>query len=734
MGSSKSVTVGYKYSLGMHMIICHGPVDAITKIIAGENLAWTGNVTGNQQITIDAPELFGGKMKEGGIQGKVDFMMGGATQGRNDYLTSQLGSVVPAFRGVVSAVLRKVYLCAMSPYPKAWAFLVKRCPARDWYPATADIGGGANGAHIIYEVLTNPQWGMGYATDTIDDASFREVALTLFNENLGLSFELTSTDSIENFIYTVVQHINGMFYSKPDTGKFALKLLRDNYVTGDLPSYNEDNITKLESFERPSYAEIVNEVVLTYRPQGTRKDDTVTVQDLAAIHAQEGVISQAINYPGIDNATNAARVAMRELRQKSTPLARVKMSVLRSAWNTAIGDCVKFSWAEHGVTNMVLRVLGVDLGNLDEGEITITGIEDVFGLPNSTYIGDQPSGWVDPIPTPVASSVRKVMEVPYWEIVRSLEQADFAYLTNTSCFLMASAIKPTGAYTNFELWSLPTGGSYSKEATGQFCEYGTTDGTHSKTATIIQMSLLSPDSSEVTLGSYGVWENEIVRIDAINMTTKRVTVGRGCLDTVPAEHLTGTTLLFVDSDAAYDTTEYSTGETLKGKILTRTGKGVLPLATADEDNVIMAGRFIRPYPPAQFKIEGSYFPTDFTSTDGSLHITWAHRNRVQQTATILDFDDAGVTNETGVTYSLLIKRVSNGATLISLTNLTITSAAVALPSGTYNINIELFSVRDGYECFQRQSHRMTFTHFGATRITEAGDTRITEAGDTRVVE
>ena len=36
MGGSKTVTIGYKYYLGMHMVICHGPVDSVQAIIAGE--------------------------------------------------------------------------------------------------------------------------------------------------------------------------------------------------------------------------------------------------------------------------------------------------------------------------------------------------------------------------------------------------------------------------------------------------------------------------------------------------------------------------------------------------------------------------------------------------------------------------------------------------------------------------------------------------------------------------
>ena len=40
-----------KYYLGMHLAICHGPVDAITEVQVGERQAWSGNLTTSGRIT-----------------------------------------------------------------------------------------------------------------------------------------------------------------------------------------------------------------------------------------------------------------------------------------------------------------------------------------------------------------------------------------------------------------------------------------------------------------------------------------------------------------------------------------------------------------------------------------------------------------------------------------------------------------------------------------------------------
>src|SRR5574340_369013 len=96
----KKVTVGYKYYVGMHMVLCHA-ADKITRIVVGERDAWSGSVTANTQIYVDNPNLFGGTDREGGVQGYVDLEFGAAAQGRNSYLQAKLGATVPAHRGVV---------------------------------------------------------------------------------------------------------------------------------------------------------------------------------------------------------------------------------------------------------------------------------------------------------------------------------------------------------------------------------------------------------------------------------------------------------------------------------------------------------------------------------------------------------------------------------------------------------------------------------------------------------
>lgn len=144
-GKSKAVTVGYKYYLGMHHILCHGPIDNISRITVDDRIVWSGTSTGGA-ITVAADTIFGGDSREGGISGTVDIEMGADTQGQNSYLVSQLGSDIPGYRGVVGAVLRKCYL-GNNPYLKPWRYRGQRIHKRQngltqWYNSKSEIASG----------------------------------------------------------------------------------------------------------------------------------------------------------------------------------------------------------------------------------------------------------------------------------------------------------------------------------------------------------------------------------------------------------------------------------------------------------------------------------------------------------------------------------------------------------------------------------------------------------------
>lgn len=196
-GSSRRQTVGYRYFVGIHAVFCRGPIDAILKVFFDDRDVFNGSFTGGV-MNIDQPNLFGGESREGGIQGDINFQFGGPTQTTDSYLVTQNGSSQPAYRNVVSAVFRKVYL-GINPYLKKWGVKAQRVFVRQnglaqWYPERAGIlvNNLPNAPRVIWLALFN---GTAGATSSVDSSAYAQ-AITHANTSLNTSAAYTGSTGL----------------------------------------------------------------------------------------------------------------------------------------------------------------------------------------------------------------------------------------------------------------------------------------------------------------------------------------------------------------------------------------------------------------------------------------------------------------------------------------------------------------------------------------------------------
>lgn len=714
-GGSKKQTVGYRYYMGAHMILCHGPIDAITEIQVGERQAWQGTQTGSGRLNIYKPGLFGGEKREGGISGALDIAAGEKTQGVNDYLARQLGRPQPAYRGVLGLVLRQMYIAANNPYLKPWWVRARRMP-KGWYPAKAAIGTSANPAHIIYECLTNGEWGMGYSATRMDAVSFRAAANTLHAEGFGLNLLWNNQTTIDAFIEIVLDHIGAAVRESPATGKFELKLFRNDYQISNLTAFSPDNVIELHSFQRAAWGETANEIVVLYKRADNFKDSSTSVQDLANIQAQGAVVSQTKRYPGITDDALAAKVAARDLRQRMTPLAKVRMTVNRAGWQLQPGDVCKLSWPPLGISDLILRIGSVEGGTLRDGRITITALEDIFNVASATYLKPQTDKWQPPGLEPAPAPHQRLLEAAYYDIATTLSPSELAAIDTSDSFLSTLAVSPGGSFYGYRiLTKTASARSYTDRGTGLFCPSALLDA--ALPAAVSNTTVAYSDGQsldQIEVGGYAYIDNEIVGVQSIDRTAGTVTLIRGILDTVPAAHAQGVRIWFADGFTGVDRTERTTNEAVDAKLLTMTGLGSLPESRAISARLTMTGRQGRPYPPGNFKINGQAYPAQ---ASGDLTITWAHRSRIQQTARFITQADGNVGPETGVTYTLQIYG-ETGTKFKEWTGLTGTSQtysvveeeidagmkdSVGNPRVNRNLTIKIFAVRETLASWQTQT-------------------------------
>lgn len=888
MAKKKKQTIGYKYFASGHFVLCHGPIDAITKISFQDKDAYLNEENANKTIYINKPSLFGGDEQSGGVQGNIELLFGHADQQKSSVLqricakiSNAFGGLISAYRGVCSVVFDNVYIGTAPNMPDS-KWRVKRIHTRhdgqvQWYDEKAEINfnnlvgqqlgptsGGwkykqvpltdsldyslpsyddenwsvgrmpfasasgqpyaevngfpsamgtywalntaiwlrkkftvtskaeinleifidnvadvwvngsqlvnsvdttqsrisfsipsniikigenlivlrgrddaatstgdftyaafkldqsgsteadINPAHIIRECLTNTIWGVGVAESNIDDASFKKAADILSDEQMGMSIKWTDSTSINEFVDNVKEHINGQLYLDRITNKWNLYLIRDDYDVADLISLNESNIRNLD-FERRTLAECVNSVTVTYWDRERGKDSTVTVQDIARIAQQGGVISQSIDYKGFTNSDLASRVSLRDLKTLSSTLASVSFDVDESfseAWHE--GMPFKLSDESYGLSEAVMRIRTIKRGDGINNTVYVEAIEDSFSSPMQSVVE-----YVPPITSgdsTAKNATAIAFEVPYIELVEQYGQDEVdAKLSNYPDlgYVGMAAIRPNNQHVNASLY-VDSGAGYDERATLDFCPSASLKTNIGYMDSSFELESVA--EFELLQVNHRIQVNdEIMAFVSFDAVTNVINVKRGCFDTVPQKHEAGSKVFGWDNYSGIDDLEYLSGEVLSLKALTLTGSDVLELSEATTHSLTLSSRAIRPYPPANVQINSEYFPSEI-ETD--LILTWVDRNRLQETGgTPLSFFDDGIMIEANTQTHLILSQIDENQVVLATSNANVTGATSytlsisSMQADTRFVKIKLKTVRDNYECLQPFEYIVELSQF-----------------------
>lgn len=726
MGRRRKSVVGHRYYFGTHMGIGRGPIDAVVEVQVGDRTAWTGSLAATGAVVIDKPNLFGGDDKEGGIAGTLTLLMGDAGQTVHGGLAAMLGGLVPAFRGVATVFFDGL-MCSGGPYPKPWKFRVRRALKgwhgdNPWYPAKAVVPMGPQGAiqamnpaHILYECWTNPDWGRGLARARLDNASWTAAADQLHAEGFGLCIKWSRQDTLASFMQGIIDHIGAAQYPDRTTGLIVLKLIRDDYNASTLPQYTPTTgLLGIDDDEVGAQPAATNEVVVRYKDPLTNQQGQVRVRNLAAIHAANGggVNTTTKDYPGVPTPQLALRLAQRDLKASSGFLKKFRVRLDRRAYRIAPGSVFRIADTDRGIFNIVLRAGRVEYGTLTEGTITVVAIQDVFGLPATSFVGVQQSGYLPPDTTPAAIVDRRVLEAPYRDLAVTNGPANAAQTPATAGFLAAIATRPTSLSLSFDLLDrVGTSGAFVNRGTGAFCPSGVLTAAMTRQTTLIVVSG-GVGLDQVAAGSAALIDDEIVRVASVNASTGEVTLARGCVDTVPAPHAAGARVFFYDGFGAASPTEYTAGVTVQAKLLARTGAGTFDETAATTDSLLFAQRQARPYPPGRLTVNGRAYPAAVVGTEVS--VAWAHRDRVAQADQLVDSEAGNVGPESGTTYRLrfysgtVLRRTYTG---VAGTAQAYLAAHEAADGGPFDpIRIVLDSQRSGLDSLQ--AHDITVARAG----------------------
>lgn len=721
------------YYMSMHMGICLGPVDALLAIYASEKTAWEGSATTEQTIAINQPSLFGGNKKEGGLQGDVRFMPGGTpgTVTMLQNLAARLGKTAetcPAFAGIANlffvgsvADTTSAFLWGMNnPYIKpVWAKVRRRSNsfvAKPGEPSNySDMGSESNPAHMIYECLTNTEWGMGASPSIIDVTSFQDCAKTFFDEDFGLSMIWTQQASIESFIGEIIDHVQATLFVNPLTGLLTLKAIRDDYDPEDLAVLDTTNC-RIVDFQRKLWGETINEINVTWTNPVNEKEETVTLHDLANVEMQGGIVSDTRNYYGVRTVDLAMAIAARDIRTAAAPLASFDIEADRTMWGVLPGGVVKLNYPEYGIEGLILRIGNVDYGKPGDSKIRFSALEDIFGLPQTAYTVPTETGWESEAQDPSDAEYVQIMTLPTYFAAQVLGQSGALapeYPEVLAGILVATENRDTRSYDLFGEVVQPNGElgmsllgtkpvlARSTLQAALDAEASTT--TNGDDLGIPGMTVGNPplDSGFIIFGEGGDTDTEIAMISSATATYSSITIERGVLDTVPRAWPAGTPVWYIENGIVFGNgTIFADGSDATFQVCPSTSKGTLDIADASEHVETLTGRPHFPARPANVQIEGQGFGVIFTST-GDFDVTWANRNRLTEDSQVVLWEDGDITAEVGQTTTVTVMDMDRNILTVhdDLTGTSFTLPGASFDGGNVGI-VRVTAKRDGHESIQ----------------------------------
>lgn len=578
---------------------------------------------------------------------------------------------------------------------------------------------GMNPAHVIYDSLAYLQ---GEPIASIDHGSFLAAADRLHAEGFGICTKYNhAQESIEQFRQRILDLI-GAECSRYN-GKWYLDLIRELSPAeiAALPVLTDDDI--LDWQEDPTNRDdAVNQVAVKWFDPDTKQSRiTPHVHALAAINTLGSVNPEVRDYPEIPYEALANRMALRDLRNKSTPTRRFNLTTNRRPYNWRKGHAFRLQSPKRGIADMVCRVADIDRGTLQSGAIRLVAVQDTFAMPATAYVVGQPTvPEPSPVPEPIVHQV--LFEAPYVELAGVLSAGELAALDADAGFVLAAGVKP-GNGQGYALLTRPAAGDFERIGTFDWCPSAIVVEAAGFTDTAFTLSggsLLA----RVEVGTAALWGGELVRVDALDLVTGAVDFGRGVGDTVAVKHDAGERIYFFDAWAATDQVEYATAETVEAKLLPRTGTQELEPDDVPTLDVTLDQRAARPYPPAKLRVNGESDPTVIV---GDVTVTWAHRDRLAQADQLVDAEVDSVGPEAGTTYTL--RGYINDVLDDEQTGIAGTTATWT-PSSAGQARVELLAVRDGLDSWQTQIREFSL---GAPLLAEDGSPITAEGGTDPII-
>ena len=362
--------------------------------------------------------------------------------------------------------------------------------------------------------------------------------------------------------------------------------------------------------------------------------------DTGNIGVQGRVVSKTIQLALFTTNKNAVWGGRQHLLKSSYPFAMLQLVANRRIFRLEVGDCFKYSYAKHGISNAIFRVLQKEEQELESENIVISAIEDFYFI--SQVIDEYTLPTDNTIPRPNYALIpfvnQMAMEVPY------------AMTDDVDPRILLIASRESQYDLGFDAYmSIDNGGSYFilSSDVGNLTAFGQiTDLAYLETYTIDDTEtgfiVEFENEADADLVQTTTWANTIAGIENIALIGSEIiffktivpvsglkyritNVIRGRMDTAKADHAIGANFYVLGGNmASFSHGEIQVGVNRDFKLVPYNvrKRGDISLAIPIDFNIV--GRWRTPYIPGNFNANGGNFAARY---DDDIILTWSPRYR-----------------------------------------------------------------------------------------------------------
>jgi hypothetical protein len=437
----KKETVGYNYFASFAALIAHGPIDRLDAIWMDDELVWEGPLTRSgdfADITIES-------------RGNVRLYWGTETQASNPLLATS-GTVHPAYKGQAYLVFNQLFFGRDRTNAPNIEVLVTRWPNAVWLPTPNSIQDDVNPVIPLWDLWTNPRYGLGLPESRLDLATLATVGERLNTEGIGVSPVITRAFNFRQFLVELCECFDA-HPSYDSQGRLGLALVRDPGAVSTL--IEPADLVDAPALNPQGFPDTFNETYVRFTNRDKRfQEDSVAYRDRGNFQITQTVLAQTLSRLWITRQAVAQKIANAAGRVAAQPMLSGTMRVRKSsAAKLTVGGLFQLSFPQSGAEGVLCRVERLALPAPGQSEATVSFAEDT-----GFFNGDHYAAVAD---VPPSENVFEVQALAFQKLI----EAPWGFKETAAPHVLFLAARGDQVSNGFKLWYQRSDASYRQIAT-----------------------------------------------------------------------------------------------------------------------------------------------------------------------------------------------------------------------------------------------------------------------------